>query len=42
MAETSVTKLPAGNDWIYELKLDGSPYSVAVIFYAPSKRVENR
>jgi hypothetical protein len=30
MAAESVTKLPEGHDWIYELKLDGSPYSVAV------------
>jgi ATP-dependent DNA ligase len=25
-AAQSVTKLPEGDDWLYELKLDGSPY----------------
>jgi hypothetical protein len=25
-----VAKLPEGDDWLYELKLDGSPYSGAV------------
>jgi hypothetical protein len=31
MAAQSVAELPEGDDWIYELKLDGSSYSVVVI-----------
>ncbi len=31
MAAVSVTELPEGSDWVYELKLDGSPYSSIVI-----------
>jgi hypothetical protein len=31
MAAQSVTHLPEGDDWVYELKLDGSPYQVTVI-----------
>jgi ATP-dependent DNA ligase len=27
MAAQPIEKLPEGGDWIYELKLDGSPYS---------------
>jgi hypothetical protein len=30
MAAQPVTKLPEGDDWLYELKLDGSPYSGSV------------
>jgi hypothetical protein len=30
MAAESVAELPEGADWLYELKLDGSPYSVTV------------
>jgi hypothetical protein len=30
MAAESVTEVPEGNDWIYELKLEGSPYSRTV------------
>jgi ATP-dependent DNA ligase len=30
MAGETVTKLPEGPDWLYELKLDGSSYSVVV------------
>ncbi|MDB6082874.1 MAG: hypothetical protein JWN43_755 [Gammaproteobacteria bacterium] len=30
MAAQSVAELPEGDDWIYELKLDGSPYSGTV------------
>jgi hypothetical protein len=30
MAAQSVAELPESDDWIYELKLDGSPYSEAV------------
>jgi hypothetical protein len=31
MAAHIVSKLPEGSEWLYELKLDGSPCSVAVI-----------
>jgi ATP-dependent DNA ligase len=37
MAAQPVEKLPDGGDWLYELKLDGSSYSVVVI---SSRRVE--
>jgi hypothetical protein len=30
MAAQPVANLPEGDDWLYELKLDGSPYSAAV------------
>jgi ATP-dependent DNA ligase len=30
MAAQAVSKLPEGEDWFYELKLDGSPYSWTV------------
>jgi hypothetical protein len=30
MAAQPVEKLPEGDDWLYELKLDGSPYSAIV------------
>jgi hypothetical protein len=30
MAAVSVTELPEGDEWLYELKLDGSPYSAIV------------
>jgi hypothetical protein len=30
MAAHAVAKLPEGSEWLYELKLDGSPYSVTV------------
>ena len=28
MAAQSVTELPEGDDWLYELKLDGSSYEL--------------
>lgn len=31
MAAVSVTELPQGDEWLYELKLDGSPYFLLVI-----------
>jgi hypothetical protein len=31
MAAQAVSKLPEGEDWLYEVKLDGSPDSSAVI-----------
>jgi len=31
MAALSVMELPEGEEWLYELKLDGSPYSSIVI-----------
>jgi len=31
MAAVPVAELPTGDDWLYELKLDGSPYSSIVI-----------
>jgi hypothetical protein len=37
MAAYTVAKLPEGSDWLYQLKLDGSPYSVAVISHAPTQ-----
>jgi hypothetical protein len=30
MAAHTVAKLPEGSEWLYELKLDGSPYSWTV------------
>jgi len=39
MAAQSVSKLPEGDDWLYELKLDGSPYSVVVISRVATQRV---
>jgi hypothetical protein len=30
MAAHTVAQLPEGDEWVYELKLDGSPYSGAV------------
>jgi hypothetical protein len=31
MAAKSVAELPEGDEWLYGLKLDGSPYAVVVI-----------
>jgi len=31
MAAVSERKLPEGDEWLYEVKLDGSPYSSIVI-----------
>jgi len=40
MAAAAVTALPEGPEWLYELKLDGSPYSATVTHATLRTRIE--